>query len=144
MAETKKVEQSSQEMDALKLLAGLSEALKAGEKAAAADKKPGPEVNKIYPKSEWVYVSIPAHTMLGDKHPGIRLNGVFYQSGQKHFVPPDVAETMGIILRRADQADIRLFSQESDAIAQALIERRYGGPEMTVGAATPAPDVAPR
>lgn len=142
MAETNKAAAAPQ--GSLDLLAQLAAALEAGKKAAAQEKKPGPEVNKVYPKNEWVYVAIPEHTMLGDHHPGVRLNGVFYAGGQRHFVPPDIAETMGIILRRADQADIRLFSQESDAIAKALIERRYGGPEMTVGASTPAPDVTPR
>lgn len=91
--------------------------------------RPGPEINKKYPQSEWVYMEIPEIDFLGGRHSGVTLNGTYYGPG-KHFVPPDIAEECRRIIRKKDEADVHLNQPTRDLKALAEFAKRNPGAQI--------------
>lgn len=65
-------------------------------------------------KKNWEYVEIPAQDFLGARHPGVSLNGVRFEGGKKHFLPPILAEEVRLRLRNKDDRDLKTLRGEKD------------------------------
>lgn len=74
----------------------------------------------------WRYVTVPATDIYEYKFPGVDINRDHYGPGT-HLLPAGIADELEAILKRANEADIRLLRPRPRKVDQAAVNRSLAG-----------------
>jgi len=77
------------------------------------------------PRENWIPVMVPSEDLMGHTFPNPRINSHEFEAGQEHMVPPSYAETLNIIIARANKDAVRLLRPTADI--ESLRQQAGGG-----------------
>ena len=75
-----------------------------------------PNVN-VTDKTKWRYVTLPEFDLFDQPFQGASINGFEFRGGETYFMPPDYADELEMILRKAQKAEVRLIQSTPDRIS---------------------------